>query len=416
MQFTVSNIANQALQSIINRSIIFNFLREQGPASRSEISRSLKLSASAVSRVIDFLMQNEYILEAEKVKTPVGKRPTLLIINANKGNVLAIDLSQERVQIGLYDYAGRLLSKHKDFCIAGTKNEGAKLVQAVQTFLDGSKQQNMLLMEKGLSSISIGIPADLEEKTGRILSASLYEDWYEINFKTLLEDAFGIPVHAEKDVTLSVLAEKRVGSGKNKSDIVFIEVSNGVSAGIISNNRLVRGSSGSAGQIAFSVINSESYGFRYKNKGYLDKYASIQIIKERMIDNIERGQQSMVLRMAGNNIHRIEPAMVCRAALDGDELAMEVLNDIVELLSMGLINLILVMNPETLILGGYISNLPGVEQLFVNKINEHLAKAIPFNVPEVRVSALGEDVVMLGASLSAIDALVAGDFPYRLGD
>ena len=126
MQLTVTNIANQALQSKINRSIIFNYLREHGPASRSEISKSLKLSASAVSRVVDYLIQNEYVLETEKVETPIGKRPTLLMINANKGNVLAIDLSQERVLIGLYDYAGNLLRKLRDFRIEGTKEEGSR--------------------------------------------------------------------------------------------------------------------------------------------------------------------------------------------------------------------------------------------------------------------------------------------------
>ena len=119
--------------------------------------------------------------------------------------------------------------------------------------------------------------------------------------------------------------------------------------------------------------------------------------------------------MAGGIIENVEPEMVCKAVLDGDILAIDILNDFVQLLTMGLINLILVVNPETLILGGFVSKLPGVEQLFVNKINEHLVNAIPFKLPEVKVSTLGEDVVMLGAALNAIDALVAGEFPYRLG-
>ena len=75
MQFEVANTANQALQGEINRSIIFNYIRENGPVARMEIARSLHISPSAVSRVINALMGEKYVVETEKVETPVGKIP-----------------------------------------------------------------------------------------------------------------------------------------------------------------------------------------------------------------------------------------------------------------------------------------------------------------------------------------------------
>jgi predicted NBD/HSP70 family sugar kinase len=416
MRFEVSATANQALQGEINRSIIYNYIRENGPVSRTHVARTLRISPSAVTRVVNALVREKYLLEAEKVAIPVGKRPTLLRINGQKGSVLAVDLSQDYVRLGLYDFGGSLLSKHKGFRIQGKRESADRLMGEIHAFLEAYLQDTGLSLKRlGLGMISLGIPADVDVQTGRILSACLYEDWYGINFKEKLEQEFRLPTLVEKDVTLSVLAEKRVGAGRDHRHIAFIEVSNGVSAGIICDDRLIRGASGSAGQIAFQVINPESERFRSENLGYLDRHASMQGIRARMAEELGRGRRSSVTSASGFRLDDLDPAAVCQAALEGDELAVEVIAHVVGLLGRGLRNLVLAVNPEVLILGGHVSNLPGAEQLFATAICSYIRKAIPFKVPEVRISTLGEEVVLVGASLRAVEALVAGSFPYRLG-
>jgi predicted NBD/HSP70 family sugar kinase len=416
MRFEVSATANQALQGEINRSIIYNYIRENGPASRTDVARTLGISPSAVTRVVNALVRERYLLEAEKVETPVGKRPTLLRINGHKGSVLAVDLSQDRVRLGLFDFGGGLLSKRKGFRIQGRSESADRLMEEIHGFLEAYlKDTGQSQKRLGLGMISLGIPADVDVQTGRILSACLYADWYSINFKEKLEQEFRLPALVEKDVTLSVLAEKRVGAGRNHRNIAFIEVSNGVSAGIICDDRLIRGASGSAGQIAFEVINPESERFRSGDMGYLDRHASMQGIRERMVEELGRGRESSVTALPGFRIDDLDPAAVCQAALDGDELAGEVITHVVGLLAKGLLNLVLAINPEVLILGGHVSNLPGAERLFASAIASYIEQAIPFKVPEVRISTLGEEVVLVGASLRAVEALVAGSFPYRLG-
>lgn len=416
MHFEMTATANQALQGKINRSIIYNHIRENNPVSRTEVARALRISPSVVTRVVNALVKEKYLLEAEKVETPVGKRPTLLRINGQKGSVLAVDLSQDRVRLGLFDFAGGLLSKRKGFRIQGRRESTDRLMGEIHGFLDAYlKETGQSLKRLGLGMIGLGIPADIDVETGRILSACLYEEWYGVDFKEGLEKEFGLPALVEKDVTLSVLAEKRVGAGRNHRNIAFIEVSNGVSAGIICNEQLIRGASGSAGQIAFGVINSASETFRGQNMGYLDKHASIQGIRQRMAQEIGRGRVSSVTTLPGFKLEELDPAAVCQAALDGDQLASEVIDHVVGLLGRSLLNLVLVVNPEVLVLGGLVSNLPGADRLFAAAIAEYITQAIPFKVPEVRISALGEEVVLVGAALRAVEALVVGSFPYRLG-
>ena len=176
MRFEVSATANQALQGEINRSIIYNFIRENSPVSRTDVARTLGISPSAVSRVVNSLVREKYVLEAEKMETPVGKRPTLLRVNGQKGSVLAVDLSQDRVRLGLFDFAGGLLSKHTGFHIHGKPESADRLLEEIHTFLEAYlKETGQNLKRLGLGLIGAGIPADVDVETGQILSGCLYE-------------------------------------------------------------------------------------------------------------------------------------------------------------------------------------------------------------------------------------------------
>ena len=93
--FKFVKTASSELQFKINQSVIFNYLRENGPIPRVKISKDLKISAPAVSRVIEKLIENNYVFETEKIETKSGKRPTLIALNEDRGFVLGIDLGGE---------------------------------------------------------------------------------------------------------------------------------------------------------------------------------------------------------------------------------------------------------------------------------------------------------------------------------
>ncbi|MHB8277354.1 MAG: winged helix-turn-helix transcriptional regulator [Candidatus Humimicrobiaceae bacterium] len=104
--FKFVKTASSELQFKINQSIIFNYLRENGPILRTKISRDLKISAPAVSRVVEKLIRDNYVLETRKLETKSGKRPTLFVLNKDKGFVLGIDLGGEKIRMSLMNYSG----------------------------------------------------------------------------------------------------------------------------------------------------------------------------------------------------------------------------------------------------------------------------------------------------------------------
>jgi predicted NBD/HSP70 family sugar kinase len=407
-----SQKADQGLQTEINGSILFNTLRERGPASRAELAKKLKLSASAVSRVVGRLIADGYVVETGKVRTAVGKRPTGLEVNSRRHTVVAVDLSQDSVKLGLFDFAGRLLARKEGSVIRGKREEIDLFVREVEDFIAAHSSEHGITRH-GLA-LGVGIPADVDLETGKITGAPLYEEWGDLNFRDRFHAAFGAPVFVKKDVSLSVLAETARGQGKGFSDVVFVEVSSGVSAGIMIDGQLVRGSSGSAGQIAFSILELGDLDRKTGTQGNLDRSASVHSLRESAIRALSQGEKGALRAMAGDEPEGPKPASVCRAALAGDRAAERIIDEASRRLAVGILNLVIVVNPQVIVLGGAISDLPGVDRLFVDRIRGYVANAVPFRLPEIRISSLGEDVVLIGAAELAIQWLVAGKFPYKM--
>ncbi|MBC7333686.1 MAG: winged helix-turn-helix transcriptional regulator, partial [Actinobacteria bacterium] len=164
-----SRTASAELQHKINMSIIFNYLRENGPNPRSKIARELNISAPAVSRAIEKLINEGYVLQAEKQITKGGKRPTLIRINKDRGLVIGIDLGKEKLKIAVANFANEIVEKHEGFKISNGKDVVDKLEEEIAHILakyNQEKSQNGLKIK----GICIGIPADVDIKSGRIIS------------------------------------------------------------------------------------------------------------------------------------------------------------------------------------------------------------------------------------------------------
>ncbi len=413
--FKFLDTANPGLQQKINKSIIFNYLREKGTISRAEISKDLGISAPAVSRTIEKLIEEGYVIETERIKTKMGKRPTPLIINKNKFFAIGMDLGKERLKIALVNLKGEVVDKFKGSVILKNKRAIKKIVNETRNFIrkyTNGKNQKPYKIE----AICVGVPAAVNINTERVLRTLHYRDWEwkDFDLKDIITSEFNIPVFVENDANLSAIGEKHYGEGQKYDTIIFVEVSKGIGAGIIIDNRLVRGFNGSAGEIGFTISNSKKLAFKIKDRGFLEEHSSIRSFTERTISEIKKGRKTIITKMVKNNFKRITPSLVCKAAIKGDRLANDIITAIVELLSIGIINLILIIDPQLVVLGGDISTLSEVNKLFIDPIIKKIKSSVPFIIPKIKVSSLGEDTCIRGASFNAIESILINEFPYRI--
>ena len=407
--------ASAELQFKINQSIVFNYLQSKGPISRAKISRDLKISAPAVSRVMEKLIRDAYVIETEKQETKSGKRPTLLAVNKDRGYVLGVDLGSENIKMCLMDYSGKISKRYKGHAVLDHIKIGEILKDEItKVFDDCKKNKNNHSNSSEIKAICIAIPADVDVATGKIISAPLYGNWRNINLKESLCSAFDIPVFIENNVNLCVLGEKSYGKGKDYSNIVFLAVSNGIKAGIMIDNFLYKGENGFAGEIGFMIANTQNLGFEIINKGFLEKNASVTGIKNKAVRCIKEGKKSLIMKLAGNDLNKIDASLVCEAAIKKDSLAVEILENTVKLLAIAIINLILILNPKMIILGGYILDLPHKNELLIKPIKKYIEQSIPFNMPIIELSELGNDATIIGSCFMAMETLLTGKFPYKI--
>lgn len=404
------------VQNVINESIIFNYLKENGPISRAKISKDLKISAPTVSKIIDKLIRNYYVIETEKAESSGGKRATKLVFNKEIGYAIGIDLSKKRMILAQTDFQTNIINKYMGFRIIHTdENILDKIIEEIKLF---TRKYDIGLKKKShnrkFMAIGVGVPANVDQNSGKIISAPLFKNWLNLNLKDYLEKVFNIPVYIENIVNLSAIGENNFSDGQKVNDLVFLELSNGVGAGIIIDGNLYRGSTSSAGEIAFTVTKCEDLYFKYNIKGKLEKEISIENIEGKVINDIKNGKKTKITTYLKDDVSNIDINMICNAAYNEDEYAKSIINEVVEKIAIVVINLILILNPQLIVIGGQLSTVQHINDLIIKPLKKIVKNIIPFDIPDIKLSTLGENAGVLGASFMAVDTILANKFPYRI--
>ncbi|MCF7928774.1 MAG: ROK family transcriptional regulator [Spirochaetales bacterium] len=397
----------------MNISIVFNFLRDVGVSYRAEIARQLKLSLPAVSRAVEKLIEQGYVVEGEKISTETGKKAVSVKINLQKGAVLGVDMLTERVRFALFDLNGNLIDSYSGGSLSESKNITADLIRDIKTFL-AERKKNGGGKNSKIQSIAIGVPAVVDVNTQTITNAYLYNGLEHADLKEELAKKFDTSVYVENIVKMAALGEYNYGQGEGYENIIFIEIGNGIGAGIIIDGEILRGASGAAGEIGFTLVGEENLTYKGNNQGYLEKFASIAGIRETAIQGIRQGRKTQIRNMVGDNIEEVKAAIVFEAAMNGDDFSLEIIQSTLKKLTIAVINLIIIINPQLIVFGGDIAACSGVESQFLKPMQESLEQILPFNPPKLVLSSLGQDSALYGASLVAVESLFTGMYPYRI--
>jgi predicted NBD/HSP70 family sugar kinase len=411
----VSTTINANIQNEINTSIIFRYLCANTHVYRARIAQDLGISAPAVSRVIDRLVEGGFVVESGKIMTGKGKKAAELCVNTGRGIVIGIDLIKSPTRIAISDFRGTIISKRPGFAFTDSTDALAELSAEIDQILDIHATGRTLEKPAGnLKAICVGVPSATTDAAHPRIIASLYRSLEGLDLGESLGRRYRVPVYIENVVKLSALAEANFGAALTYRDVAFVEISNGIGAGIIVDNHLLTGANGASGELGFALIGAESLPYVARNKGFLEKHASLEGIAQRATEAARESDGTVLRRLAGGELEHIDAGMVCEAALQGDPTARQVIDQASEFLSIGIINLILMLDPQIVVIGGDVCRMPGMHELFIDPIRRNVANIVPFQAPPLAVSTLGEDAGIIGASYLAIESLLTRDFPYKL--
>ncbi|UCC88185.1 MAG: ROK family transcriptional regulator [Anaerolineales bacterium] len=385
----------------VNESAILELIREEGPVSRSEIARRLRLSPATITRIVNVLLENHIVLEGNPIHSQQGRRPVLLEFNPWASLIIGVYVHKNMVG-ALSDLNGKILERRVVPSLVG--EAGVKrLIGLVEELHQASKS-----FGPPVRGVGIGAPSIVTFDKGAVVWAPSL-GWRNLPLKARLEEALNLPVFVENEVNLIALGESWRGNGQGVRNLACISLGAGIGAGIVLDGQLYRGSHDAAGEVGYIIPNQSCLGRVYNGYGCLESLAGSMGIVQRALARLADGESSVLGGLESIDPLHLTVEMVLSAARQGDSLAQSVISETVDYLSIAIANLICILDPDRVVISG---DLAEFGDLFVQPIRSRLEGALP-QMPDIVLSELGTDAAVLGALAIALYKTEGGIFVHK---
>jgi glucokinase len=213
----------------------------------------------------------------------------------------------------------------------------------------------------------------------------------------MVAEALSLETAIDNDANAAALGEWWKGAGVGSSSLVCFTLGTGVGGGIVMNGDIWHGISDAAGEIGHMTIEIDGRRCNCGNHGCLEAYTSATAISSRTREGIEKGRQSSIEEAVGGDLEKITSENVYRQAIGGDPFCQEIMSETAKYLSIGVANILNILNPELVVIGGGVTGAGDL--LFVPLIEGIKERAFPIAMKGVKVipAGLGNDAGMIGA-------------------
>ncbi|HUK82910.1 MAG TPA: ROK family protein [Verrucomicrobiae bacterium] len=312
--------------------------------------------------------------------------------------VVGIDLGGTKILAAVYDEKHRLLAREKKATRAELGPQ-AVVKRAADCVYDALAAA--ALPHTAIAAVGVGVPGMIDARGSVLVAPNLH--WRNFPFGKLLSKRLDIPVTVVNDVQAGTMAVQHYGAGRGLQDFVCMFIGTGIGGGLVLRGEQYRGAGGMGGEIGHMVVVAY-FGPKCGcgNYGCLEAVASRSAIVRRVIKAMEDGQKTVVRSLCDGDTSRIRSRILAEAYRQDDKLVREIVNDASHYIGIGAANLINVLNPQAVILGG------GLIEALGNRMLPRIKKAafahtIAASDERVNIldSGLGDDAGILGGALAA---------------
>jgi len=311
-----------------------------------------------------------------------------------KKYVIGVDVGGTNVKVGIIDLKGRIRKKR----MFSTGNFSSRrglinaLVEDIRTVLGESG-----IEKKEVLGIGVGTPGLIDSRRGIIHYLVNIKGFEEVPLKKILEKRLRIPTFLDNDVNIMCLGELHYGNGSGGKNIVCVTLGTGVGGGIAIAGDLYRGSSFSAGEIGHITINEKGPYCNCGNRGCLEAYVGNSYIAKDAVRRLRKDKKSLIRRLVKGDFSKITPRIISEAAGKGDALAKKILIDTGERIGVGLANVINILNPEKVIIGGGVAEAGRILFDSIRASVDRRAMNVPAKAAKIIKARLGRDAGLIGA-------------------
>lgn len=387
-----------------NRALLVRHLLLTGETSRSSVGLATGLSPATVTNVIAELIDEGSVREGGFLDSDGGRRRVLLGLDPAAAIAFGADVGETSIRVEAFDLTlNRLGSRIHPF--SGRHIDPQQVIDVV------TRETESLIAELGADrskvlGLGLGVPGIVEnpaqppDGVDSIVHAQVI-GWDAVTFSGLSE-RLGFPVYVDNGAKTTTQAESWYGSARGIEHAIVVLIGDGAGAGIITNGRLYRGSTSSAGEWGHTKISLDGIRCRCGSHGCVETFVGASAVLERW-----RGPGH---EWTGRETDGVDALLA--AFRSGDDSARIALDDLIDHLGLALSNLVNLYNPQQIIVGGWFGDR--IAEQFLEPVRAAVRRYSleqPGNEAVVERSRLGQEAVALGAATLPIDRFIETGWP-----
>ena len=263
--------------------------------------------------------------------------------------VLGVDIGGTKVAVGLVNRDGKIVAQGRNPMVGTGTPEAA--LQAVTDAIDSLISS---AARDGVQSIGICAPGPLDPKSGVVLNPPNLPCWRNFPLAERISAKYRVPVKVDNDANAAALAETRWGAARRFRYVFYATIGTGIGTGIVLDGRIYHGNTGSAGEGGHMSIDYRGPLCGCGKPGCIEVLAAGPAIGARARAKLgaASSRQSAILELAKGSVAAVTSELVGKAYVAGDPLAREVLLETVDLLTTWLGNIVDLLDPDILVIGG----------------------------------------------------------------
>ena len=362
-----------------NRSVILTSIYRDGPLSRQELTGRTSLSAASVSNLVAELIAEGVVEEAGSVESEGGRPRVLLRVAPTFRYVVGAEVGETRVRVELFDLAMNVLARADRPISSPTPEEVVKHV------LEGLSAVVASSGVRPEQILGLGVAVSGVVEDNAIVDAQTL-GWDAVPLAAMLAEGTDIPVHVDNGANMLGQAEMWFGAGRGATDVVVALVGSGAGSALVAGGSSYRGARSSAGEWGHMTIVYGGRQCRCGALGCLETYVGAEGVLDRY-------------RQAGGVADGDEETAFVELLESDSELAATIVDDTIGYLAAGFANLVNLVNPERIVLGGWAGLLLG--ERYLPQLREEVGKHAlrqPYQQVTIVLCELGRDAVALGAA------------------
>lgn len=313
--------------------------------------------------------------------------------------LVGVDLGGTKILTGIFTPQLKCIGRVKMSTKAsrGTDSVIERIARCIRDAIDECD----LKLEQ-VRGIGIGAPGAVDHDAGKVIFAPNLPGWSDIALKKALEKELDRPVFLENDGNVCTLGVYHAELDAKPRHVVGVFIGTGIGAGIIIDGKLYSGFNHSAGEVGHMVLEVGGPKCGCGNRGCFEALAGRQSLFKKIQSLVKDGQKTVLTEMLGSNLEDMRSGDLRKAIRRGDKLVEKVVEEAAEYIGIGIANLINILGPEYVVLGGGVIDALEDEMMaiIVETAHDCALQGTSKNI-EIIASKLGDDAGITGAAVLA---------------